>query len=36
LKQILAAERLKRHRQPALSGEIAVLLRDLAASLARG
>lgn len=34
LKQILAAERLKRHRQPALAGDIAVLLRDLSLVLA--
>lgn len=33
LRQILASERMRRHRQPALGDEIAVLLRDLAATL---
>ncbi len=33
LQQILTAERLKRHRQPHLAGEISVLLSDLASVL---
>jgi guanylate kinase len=36
LKQILATERMKRHRQPALSNAISVLLGDLSKVLARG
>ena len=35
LKQILVTERMKRHRQAQLSGSVSVLLRDLAAVLAK-